>query len=81
MLFLDNLRGFVVVLVIVLHGYKGTAESMEQYSTFSSVADRGGFLGAYPQAAGAAAQSDSSRVAGRRGRCITRWCARPPRWC
>ncbi|HQV27658.1 MAG TPA: PHB depolymerase family esterase [Thermoflexales bacterium] len=42
-------------LVIVLHGYKGTAESMEQYSTFSSVADREGFLVAYPQAAGESA--------------------------
>lgn len=39
-------------LVIVLHGYKGTAASMEQYSTFSAVADREGFLVAYPQAQG-----------------------------
>ncbi len=42
-------------LVIALHGYKGTAESMEQYSTFSSVADREGFLVAYPQALGESA--------------------------
>lgn len=39
-------------LVIVLHGYKGTAESMEQYSGFSTVADREGFLVVYPQALG-----------------------------
>lgn len=42
-------------LVIVLHGYKGTAEGIEQYSGFSSVADREGFLVAYPQAAGESA--------------------------
>lgn len=42
-------------LVIVLHGYKGTADGIEQYSGFSSVADREGFLVAYPQAAGESA--------------------------
>lgn len=42
-------------LVIVLHGYKGTAESMEQYSGFSAVADRAGFLVVYPQAQGESA--------------------------
>jgi polyhydroxybutyrate depolymerase len=42
-------------LVIVLHGYKGTAASMEQYSGFSAVADREGFLAVYPQALGESA--------------------------
>jgi polyhydroxybutyrate depolymerase len=39
-------------LVIILHGYKGPAASMEQYSAFSAVADREGFLAIYPQAQG-----------------------------
>lgn len=39
-------------LVIALHGYKGTAEGLEAYSGLSAVADREGFLVAYPQALG-----------------------------
>lgn len=39
-------------LVIALHGYKGTAEGLESYSGLSIVADREGFLVAYPQALG-----------------------------
>ncbi len=40
-------------LVLVIHGYTGTAvQTEEQYTTFSQQADKHGFLAAYPQGTG-----------------------------
>jgi polyhydroxybutyrate depolymerase len=44
-----------VALVIALHGFGGTAESMEAYTGFSTLADEQGFLAAYPQGLGSPA--------------------------
>ena len=41
-----------VTLVIALHGVGGTGPKMETYSGFSRVADRHGFIVAYPSSAG-----------------------------
>jgi polyhydroxybutyrate depolymerase len=47
-----------ISLVIALHGYKGTAAGLEQYSGFSGITDTQGFLVAYPQALGETALWD-----------------------
>lgn len=41
-----------VPLVLVLHGYRGSGPRMERYSGFSALADRYGFVVAYPSSAG-----------------------------
>jgi polyhydroxybutyrate depolymerase len=46
-------RGTAVPLVLVIHGYTGTAEALEmRYMSFSRNADLNGYVAAYPQATG-----------------------------
>jgi polyhydroxybutyrate depolymerase len=73
-------------LVLALHGSKGDGAFMERYSGFSTVADRNGFVVAYPSAAGPWSDFDPQDGA-RNVRYISalldvvesRWCVDPAR--
>lgn len=47
-----GVSGRAVPLLVALHGYGGSGPRMESYSGFSPIADRSGFLVAYPSSAG-----------------------------
>lgn len=57
--------GRAVPLVLALHGYGGSGPRMEPYSGFSAVADRYGFLVAYPSSMGLFWNSTAARTAPR----------------
>ena len=48
----ESQPGQALPLVLALHGYGGSGPRMEPYSGFSAVADRYGFLVAYPSSSG-----------------------------